>query len=56
MALLEVRDIVVHYRKTAAVRGISLDVPEGEIVTLIAIILESLIISFTLMIILKLLH
>ena len=35
MALLEVRDIVVHYRKTAAVRGISLDVPEGEIVTLI---------------------
>lgn len=33
--LLEVKDIHVHYGKIAAIKGISLDVDEGEIVTLI---------------------
>lgn len=33
--LLSVKDIWVHYRKTAAVKGVSLDVKEGTIVTLI---------------------
>ena len=33
--ILEIRDLQVHYGGIEAVRGISLDVPEGEIVTLI---------------------
>jgi branched-chain amino acid transport system ATP-binding protein len=33
--LLEVKDIHVHYGKIAAIKGISLDVDEGEIVSLI---------------------
>ncbi len=33
--MLEVRDLVVNYGKIRAVRGISLDVAEGEIVALI---------------------
>ena len=33
--ILEIRDLQVHYGGLEAVRGISLDVPEGEIVTLI---------------------
>ncbi|HCQ73635.1 MAG TPA: ABC transporter ATP-binding protein, partial [Clostridiales bacterium] len=33
--MLEIRDLQVHYGGIEAVRGISLDVPEGEIVTLI---------------------
>jgi branched-chain amino acid transport system ATP-binding protein len=33
--LLEIKDIHVHYGKIAALKGISLDVDEGEIVTLI---------------------
>ena len=35
MALLEVRDLVVHYGKINALKGISLEVEEGHIVTLI---------------------
>ncbi len=35
MALLEVRDLVVHYGKINALKGISLEVDEGHIVTLI---------------------
>ena len=33
--ILEIRDLQVHYGGIEAVKGISLDVPEGEIVTLI---------------------
>jgi branched-chain amino acid transport system ATP-binding protein len=33
--LLEIRDIHVHYGKIAALKGVSVDVDEGEIVTLI---------------------
>ncbi len=33
--LLELKDVWIHYRKVAAVRGISISVEEGEIVTLI---------------------
>ena len=33
--ILEVRDLVVKYGGIEAVRGISFDVPEGEVVTLI---------------------
>lgn len=33
--ILEIRDLQVHYGGIEAVRGISLDVPQGEIVTLI---------------------
>jgi len=33
--LLKVKDISVHYRKTAAVKNVSMDVEEGSIVTLI---------------------
>ena len=33
--LLEVRDATVHYNKVAALRGVSLDVPEGSVVTII---------------------
>ena len=33
--LLEVKDLVVHYGKTQALKGISLDIPEGIIVALI---------------------
>ena len=33
--ILEIRDLKVHYGGIEAVKGISLDVPEGEIVTLI---------------------
>ena len=36
--ILEIRDLQVHYGGIEAVRGISLDVPEGEIVTLIGAI------------------
>ncbi len=35
MALLEIRDLHVHYGNIHALKGISLDVAEGEIVTLI---------------------
>ena len=33
--LLEVRDATVHYNKVAALRGVSLNVPEGSVVTII---------------------
>ena len=33
--LLEVRDATVHYHKVAALRGVSLDVPDGSVVTII---------------------
>ena len=33
--LLEVRDTTVHYHKVAALRGISMDVPDGSVVTII---------------------
>src|SRR4051794_24512424 len=33
--LLEIKDIHVHYGKIAALKGVSVDVDEGEIVTLI---------------------
>ena len=33
--LLEVRDTTVHYNKVAALRGISMDVPDGSVVTII---------------------
>lgn len=33
--ILEVRDLIVKYGGIEAVRGISFDVPEGEVVTLI---------------------
>ena len=33
--LLEIRDATVHYNKVAALRGVSLDVPEGSVVTII---------------------
>ncbi|MGI8695085.1 MAG: ATP-binding cassette domain-containing protein, partial [Mycobacteriales bacterium] len=33
--LLEIRDLQVHYGKIQAIKGVSLDVEEGEIVTLI---------------------
>ena len=33
--LLEIKDIEVHYHKVAALKGISMDVPEGGIVTII---------------------
>ncbi len=33
--LLEVKDLVVHYGKTRALKGVSLDIPEGMIVALI---------------------
>jgi branched-chain amino acid transport system ATP-binding protein len=33
--LLEIRDLHVHYQKVAALKGVSLDVPEGGIVTII---------------------
>ena len=33
--LLEVKNLVVHYGKNAAVKGISLDIPKGKIVALI---------------------
>lgn len=33
--ILEIRDLQVHYGGIEAVKGISLDVPEGEIVTLV---------------------
>ena len=33
--LLEVRDATVHYNKVVALRGVSLDVPDGSVVTII---------------------
>ena len=33
--LLEVRDATVHYHKVAALRGVSMDVPDGSVVTII---------------------
>ena len=33
--LLEVRDATVHYNKVAALRGVTLDVPDGSVVTII---------------------
>ena len=33
--LLEVRDAIVHYNKVAALRGVSMDVPDGSVVTII---------------------
>ena len=33
--LLEVRDATVHYNKVAALRGVSLNVPDGSVVTII---------------------
>ena len=33
--LLNVKDITVHYKKVDAIRNISIEVEEGEIVTLI---------------------
>ena len=33
--LLEVRNATVHYHKVAALRGVSLDVPDGSVVTII---------------------
>ncbi len=33
--LLELKDVWIHYRKVAAVQGISISVEEGEIVALI---------------------
>jgi len=33
--LLEVRNATVHYRKVAALRGVSMDVPDGAVVTII---------------------
>ncbi len=33
--LLEIKDIQVHYQKVAALKGVSMDVPEGGIVTII---------------------
>lgn len=35
MTLLSIKDVTVHYQKVPAVKGISIDVNEGEIVTLI---------------------
>ena len=33
--LLEIRDATVHYHKVAALRGVSMDVPHGRVVTII---------------------
>ena len=33
--LLEVRDATVHYNKVAALRGVSMDVPDGSVITII---------------------
>ena len=33
--LLEVRDATVHYHKVAALRGVSMDVPDGSVITII---------------------